>query len=98
MKLFARAAMAAGLLLLALGASASAHHDHTSCAGGAPGVIASPLGAGIPTGPGQGPSGPAFVAPIAQSGQAALTIETLHALYCHQPPGPPPGPATQPRP
>ena len=92
MKRILWAGILAGLLALASVATASAHEGHTSCGGGAPGVIATVPG--IPTGPGAGPSGPGFVAPLAQSGAAAGTIAALHAFYCHQPPGPPPGPAT----
>ena len=97
MKLFTRAVLVATLAALALATPAAASHGGGtgSCAGGAPGAIATIPG--ISTGPGQGPSGPGFVKPIATSGNAGQTIETLHGIYCNQqPPGPPPGPASRP--
>ena len=97
MKLLTRAVIVATLVALAsvTPAAATGGGGTGSCAGGAPGSIATIPG--IPTGPGQGPSGPGFVKPIATSGDAAQTIETLQVVYCNQqPPGPPPGPASQP--
>lgn len=84
---------AALLLLVGTVGTALAHEGNRSCGGGAPGVIET-FPEGVLTGPGEGPSGPGFVAPIAKAGIAAATIASLHDLYCHQPPGPPPGPAS----
>ena len=91
MLVLARASVAAGILTLVSVASVGAHEGHTSCGGGAPGVIAT-SGGTIPTGPGQGPS-KEFVTTLALSGTANEAIAVLHAGYCHQPPGPPPGPS-----
>ena len=78
--------MSRKLVVLALAAAAAAvaappaaaHPGHASCAGGAPGVVAA---FNLPIGPGPG-FGTGFVKPLATTGQASATIETLHAAYC----------------
>jgi hypothetical protein len=63
--------------------TAPAHQGHTSCGGGAPAVVEA---FGLPVGPGPD-FGTLFVSPLARTGQAKATIETLHEAYCADEPG-----------
>jgi hypothetical protein len=90
MKRLATAAVIGAVIAIGAITPAAAHQGHTSCAGGAPGVVAAmPDLAPIPPGPGFGSD---FVSPIAKAGLANETVAAIHALYCAKEPGQHPAP------